>query len=236
MKRSKITILLAIVLGMTFHSCLDLEPQDQLGGKNMWTSVNDYKQFANTFYSWTRDFSSVVYDGTHSDKRSDLITYQSYNEFSRGINSIPSSDANYTDNYKHIRRTNLLLQNAEAYAKPEDIKQYIGEAYFFRAYSYFDLLQLYGDVIITKKPLDITDPEMKVKRNDRSEVVDLIIDDLIMPLKIYRLLKNLRPKRKDEFLKKVHRLSFQEWLFMKEHGRSRVMVIRIRNVPLICWT
>ena len=163
---------------MTFHSCLDLEPQDQLGGKNMWTSVNDYKQFANTFYSWTRDFSSVVYDGTHSDKRSDLITYQSYNEFSRGINSIPSSDANYTDNYKHIRRTNLLLQNAEAYAKPEDIKQYIGEAYFFRAYSYFDLLQLYGDVIITKKPLDITDPEMKVKRNDRSEVVDLIIDDL----------------------------------------------------------
>lgn len=75
----------------------------------------------------------VVYDGTHSDKRSDLITYQSYNEFSRGINSIPSSDANYTDNYKHIRRTNLLLQNAEAYAKPEDIKQYIGEAYFFRA-------------------------------------------------------------------------------------------------------
>ena len=51
MKRSKITILLAIVLGMTFHSCLDLEPQDQLGGKNMWTSVNDYKQFANTFYS-----------------------------------------------------------------------------------------------------------------------------------------------------------------------------------------
>ena len=52
MKRSKITILLAIVLGMTFHSCLDLEPQDQLGGKNMWTSVNDYKQFANTFYRW----------------------------------------------------------------------------------------------------------------------------------------------------------------------------------------
>lgn len=37
---------------------------------------------------------------------------------------------------------------------------------------------MYGDVIITKKPLDITDPEMKVKRNDRSEVVDLIIDDL----------------------------------------------------------
>ena len=111
MKRSKITILLAIVLGMTFHSCLDLEPQDQLGGKNMWTSVNDYKQFANTFYSWTRDFSSVVYDGTHSDKRSDLITYQSYNEFSRGINSIPSSDANYTDNYNNRLRCYFIIKS-----------------------------------------------------------------------------------------------------------------------------
>lgn len=47
MKRSKITFFLAIVLGITLHSCLDMEPQDQLGGKNMWTSVNDYKQFAN---------------------------------------------------------------------------------------------------------------------------------------------------------------------------------------------
>lgn len=49
MKRSKITFFLTIVLGITLHSCLDMEPQDQLGGKNMWTSVNDYKQFANTF-------------------------------------------------------------------------------------------------------------------------------------------------------------------------------------------
>ena len=235
MKRSKITFFLAIVLGITLHSCLDMEPQDQLGGKNMWTSVNDYKQFANTFYSWTRDFSSVVYDGTHSDKRSDLITYQSYNEFSRGINSIPSSDANYTDNYKHIRRTNLLIENAETYSKPEDIKQYLGEAYFFRAYSYFDLLQLYGDVIITKKPLDITDPEMKVKRNDRSEVVDLIIDDLGQLLTTCRLLKNLVLKKRDVFLKKVRRLSFPELLFMKEHGRNHVIIIRIRNVPRIYW-
>lgn len=42
MKRSKITFFLAIVLGITLHSCLDMEPQDQLGGKNMWTSVNDF--------------------------------------------------------------------------------------------------------------------------------------------------------------------------------------------------
>ena len=180
MKRSKITFFLAIVLGITLHSCLDMEPQDQLGGKNMWTSVNDYKQFANTFYSWTRDFSSVVYDGTHSDKRSDLITYQSYNEFSRGINSIPSSDANYTDNYKHIRRTNLLIENAETYSKPEDIKQYLGEAYFFRAYWHFYLLTRFGSIPVMDKFWDgnATVAGLQIPPRDRSAVAQFIIDDL----------------------------------------------------------
>lgn len=35
MKRSKITFFLAIVLGITLHSCLDMEPQDQLGVKHV---------------------------------------------------------------------------------------------------------------------------------------------------------------------------------------------------------
>ena len=98
--------------------------------------------------------------------------------YSNGTNSIPTGDNNYTDNYNRIRRTNILLQKADSYGNQSDIEQYIGEAKFFRAYCYFELLQLYGDVIITKKPLDVTDPEMKVARNDRSEVVDFMIQDL----------------------------------------------------------
>ena len=45
MKRSKITFFLTIVLGITLHSCLDMEPQDQLGGKNMWTSTESYLDY-----------------------------------------------------------------------------------------------------------------------------------------------------------------------------------------------
>ena len=62
-----------------------------------------------------------------------------------------------TSNYSHIRRTNLLLKNAESYATPSDIAQYVGEAKFFRAYSYFDLLQLYGNAILVKEPMEVTD-------------------------------------------------------------------------------
>lgn len=171
--------ILILALGCLTHSCLDLDPKDQIADGNYWSSVTDYKLFANQFYSWTRDFSNSVYDAPHSDKRSDLIVDKGgTNIYSNGTNSIPSSDNNYTDNYNRIRRTNILLQKAEEYSNTSDIAQYIGEAKFFRAYCYFELLQLYGNVIITIKPLDVTDPEMKAPRNDRGEVADLIIQDL----------------------------------------------------------
>lgn len=168
-----------MALGCLTYSCLDLDPKDQIADGNYWQEASDFKLFANQFYGWTRDFSNSVYDAPHSDKRSDLILDKSgTNVYSNGTNSIPTGDNNYTDNYNRIRRTNILLQKAESYGNQSDIEQYIGEAKFFRAYCYFELLQLYGDVIITKKPLDVTDPEMKVARNDRSEVVDFMIQDL----------------------------------------------------------
>ena len=171
--------ILVMALGCLTYSCLDLDPKDQIADGNYWQEASDFKLFANQFYGWTRDFSNSVYDAPHSDKRSDLILDKSgTNVYSNGTNSIPTGDNNYTDNYNRIRRTNILLQKADSYGNQSDIEQYIGEAKFFRAYCYFELLQLYGDVIITKKPLDVTDPEMKVARNDRSEVVDFMIQDL----------------------------------------------------------
>lgn len=176
-KNIKYILFMAAALGL--QSCLDLDPQDQLGGDTMWTKVSDYQQFANNFYSWTTDFGSIYSDGSaHSDSRSDLITYQTPNTTSKGTNTIPTSDGNYTSNYNHIRRCNLLLQNAESYAHKEDIKQYVGEAHFFRAYSYFDLVQLYGNVILVTTPIDVTDGSMQAERNDRGEVIDFIISDL----------------------------------------------------------
>lgn len=171
--------ILVMALGCLTYSCLDLDPKDQIADGNYWQEASDFKLFANQFYGWTRDFSNSVYDAPHSDKRSDLILDKAgTNVYSNGTNSIPTGDNNYTDNYSRIRRTNILLQKAESYGNQSDIVQYVGEAKFFRAYCYFELLQLYGDVIITKQPLDVTDPEMKVARNDRSEVVDFMIQDL----------------------------------------------------------
>ena len=184
MRLNKIkNLFVVLTLGLSTHSCLDLEPQEQLAETNYWNTPDDYMLFANQFYGWTRHFSGAMeYKSTkpvHSDYTSDLFTNKDErNLFSNGSNAVQPADANYTSNYSHIRRTNLLLKNAESYATPSDIAQYVGEAKFFRAYSYFDLLQLYGNAILVKEPMEVTDARMYVKQNDRSEVADFIIKDL----------------------------------------------------------
>lgn len=87
-------IVLMAVLGLSATSCLDLESQDQLADGNMWNTASDFEYFANNFYGWTRDFTSTVSDGPHSDWRSDLMTSNSLNEYSHGNNSVPTSDGN----------------------------------------------------------------------------------------------------------------------------------------------
>ena len=143
----------------------------------MWANATEYKQFANNFYGWTRDFGSND-NGPHSDSRSDLVTFATPNVYSKGTNTVPTGDGNYTNNYAHIRRCNLLLQNAANYSKPDEIAEYVGDAYFFRAYSYFELLQIFGDAIIVTDPIDVTSGQLQSARNDRKDVVRFIVNDL----------------------------------------------------------
>ena len=173
----KITYILGLFSMLTFQSCLDMEPKTQLADTNYWQTPDHFKLFATQFYGWTVDFKQLD-DSPHSDVRSDLRTGITLDVYSNGTNSIPSSDKTYTNNYNRIRQVNTLLQQAEGYAAPADIETSVGEAHFFRAYCYFDLLQVYGDVIITRTPLDIDSPEMQMVRRSRDEVVDFILEDL----------------------------------------------------------
>lgn len=173
----KITYILGLFSMLTFQSCLDMEPKTQLADTNYWQTPDHFKLFATQFYGWTVDFKQLD-DSPHSDVRSDLRTGITLDVYSNGTNSIPSSDKTYTNNYNRIRQVNTLLQQVEGYAVPADIETSVGEAHFFRAYCYFDLLQVYGDVIITRTPLDIDSPEMQMARNSRDEVVDFILEDL----------------------------------------------------------
>jgi len=174
-------IVLVLFSSLVMGACnkaLDLNPQDQLSDANYWKSPADFKEYANQFYGWLRDFSGVISDGPHSDYRSDLMTDKTPNIYSNGTNTIPATDGNYTGAYSRIRTINTLLEHAHSYNDSASIAVSIAEAKFFRAYTYFDLLQLYGNAIIVKSVLNTTSPELSASRNSRDSVTDFIIRDL----------------------------------------------------------
>lgn len=165
---------------------MDLEPKAQLADSHVWSKASNYSLFANQFYGWTRDIEGStsmncmngVSDGPHSDFRSDLLVGVNENLFNKGTNTIPTSDPNYNENYKRIYYINLLLKNAETFNDQASIAVPMGEAYFFRAYCYFELVQLFGDVIYVSEPVDLDNESLYGKRNDRLEVITACINDL----------------------------------------------------------
>ena len=172
------------MMTMAMTSCLDFSPEAQMNDDTVWNSASNFQLFANQFYTYTHDFQSgdpyqyAVSDGPHSDTRSDLMAEANVNVYSQGTNTVPEKDNNYTKLYQHIYYTNLLLKNAASFGDQKSIAVPVAEAKFFRAYCYFELVQLYGNVILLTEPVDIDSPKMNAVRDDRGLVIDQCIQDL----------------------------------------------------------
>ena len=179
MKKAIRNIIIALGTAVMAISCMDLEPKAQLADNHVWSKAANFSLFANQFYGWTRDFTnSGVSDGPHSDFRSDLLVGTGENVYNKGTNTIPTSDGNYSGAYTKIYYTNLLLKNADVFGDKAAIANPMGEAYFFRAYVYFDLVQLYGDVIHVTTPVDLDSEKLYGKRDNRLDVIKACIKDL----------------------------------------------------------
>lgn len=188
MDMKHIILKLASIAGaaLTAVSCLDFSPEKQLSDTQVWDKADNFTLFADEFYEWTSDFrasTSLTYmnrvaDGPHADTRSDLMCEASINNFSAGNNSIPSTDENYRQIYKRLYYVNLLLQKAADFEPQTDIEEPMGEAYFFRAYLYFELVQMFGDCIYTDVPVDVDNEILYGPRTNRISVIRNCIADL----------------------------------------------------------
>lgn len=181
MKNNKIFLTLALVAGL-LAGCMDFEPEANMGDNQVWDSPENFQLFANQFYGWLPDFQGGNYqnalsDGVHSDFRSDLICTATENTYSMGTFAKPATDPNYGTLYKRIYYTNLLIKHAEEYGF-DRLGAPLGEAYFFRAFLYFELVQIYGDVILVTEPLDLNSDKLTSNRDSRTVVVDHILADL----------------------------------------------------------
>jgi len=86
-------------------------------------------------------------------------------------------------NYFKIRTINMFIQNMNAGSLDQGVKRHFnGQAYFWRAYRYFELVKLYGGVPLVTTPLPAVGPEAKaaanLPRNTTTETFNQIVKDL----------------------------------------------------------
>jgi hypothetical protein len=149
---------------------LDLSPKDTLSDVSFWRTPADFQKAANALYGVLPGFSFFDVDAD--------IAFNNPNSISNSTLTTPDTDGAWNNPYAQIRNCNNLLEHAASSSIAADVKGYVAEAKFFRAYNYWSLYRLYGGVPIVTKVLDIGSPELYGTRNSAQETVDFILQDL----------------------------------------------------------
>lgn len=118
--------------------------------------------------------------GFSHDTRSDELVKTSSDNISNGSRTVPSTDSNWSDSYDRIFTANNIIYKGENANIDENIKnKYLAQARFFRAYNYFYLVTLYGDVPLILEPIESTsDPVLFSSRTPREQVIQQCYEDL----------------------------------------------------------
>jgi hypothetical protein len=188
----KIVIIISLGLALLVGACrtdyLDLEPQDKITEVSYFNTPDQFKAATTEMYKKLLSWSGQDQMGNifaFNDYGSDLCSNQTEGSeggqggYGRGNVTVPAIDNYWNNIYDYIHTANLILKKGEAYTgEQSEIKQYVAEAKFFRAWHYFFLLKRYGGVPIVTGTLTIESPELYAPRNSRYEVVSQILKDL----------------------------------------------------------
>jgi hypothetical protein len=177
MKNIKIIISLMalLVLSACEKNFLDRKPLDEVGALDYFKSPKDLETYLNQFYT-NASFPIVANHG--SDFNSDNAVATNFNSTLAGTRTLDNAGA---ISFGRVRSVNYFFDNykrIEEHAAFADYKQYVGEAFFFRAIIYFDLLQNWGDIQWFTSVPGTESPELLQQRDPRNVVADNIIKDL----------------------------------------------------------
>ncbi|MCG8311218.1 MAG: RagB/SusD family nutrient uptake outer membrane protein [Cytophagales bacterium] len=180
-------ICLAILFFISLSACedyLERYPLDEISTEDYWKTTSDLKLYVNQFYP-----SAFAVSGSdrynfifESDLPTDDMVYIEADRRLQGSRVVPATGG---WDYGTIRSLNIFLGNYhKSESNFEEYKQYVGEARFFRAFYYFDLVKEYGDVPWIGEELNTSSEELYEARTPRNQVVDSIIADLDIAIEL----------------------------------------------------
>ncbi|HTI11956.1 MAG TPA: RagB/SusD family nutrient uptake outer membrane protein [Puia sp.] len=171
---------------------LDKNPPDQLAAGTFWKTQADADLALTGIYSYLiqgYDYTSSTNTGQGWGSGTIYWETLSDNAFSGAFSptaagAIEATSGNIQSDawltpYRVIEACNKFLDNVvHIPLDANSMNRYIGEVKFIRAYYYFILAQVYGDVVLTLRPLGKDSSGYQLPRTSKAVVMDSIISDL----------------------------------------------------------
>lgn len=175
MKKKYLYIVVSAAL-LSFSSCsdfLDRYPLEELSDGSFWKTPKDAEMAVSDLYA---ALPGMDVDGDiNSDNAVHGIKWAAGN-VSKGV--YDPADTDWAGNYSVIRQANLIFEKIDLIPNypQEDKNKVLGQAHFFRAYEYFDLIRTFGDVPYIDKTLTLAD-QQNITRTPKDEVYTKMMAD-----------------------------------------------------------
>jgi len=170
--------IVAVILFASLSSCedfIDLQPRDRISMSEYWKKSSDLENYVLQFYPVFYPYTETV---SQQAGNSDNMIQGNPSPIMNGERAIRTG--NWAGEWQNIRNINIFFKY---YSQCEDsfesYKHFLGEAHFFRAWFYFDLLKMYGDLPWYSEVLDLdSDEQLNRPRDPRTLIADSILMDL----------------------------------------------------------
>lgn len=188
MKKRNIFLGLALMICCTACYDLDKYPEGVLSTTAPFSSTGEMKNYLDQFYQTGETYKDGLRaqgfsagggsDIAGADTHSDNMSASSVSTRLAGETSL--SSAVKLNEYTAIRNLNFMLCNLDNCVEKGSpaFDQYVGEAYYFRAWFYYKMFVNYGPLTWLSAPLDPSEELMQLPRNNRTAVADSILADL----------------------------------------------------------
>lgn len=194
MKRKLLYI--SIILSVFTLSCSDDFITSDLNGKqdldNYFVTQSECESFINGLYpgfaywhDWWQNHLRLTNEMATDDAWMGNLGQDASENYPFAFYTITASNAPdalinfYYFKYQNIGSANIAIQRIPNSPIPQaDKDKFIGQAHFFRAFSYWELVQNFGDVVLTLEPIGSDD--LNVGRTPKAQVYNAIVADLKM--------------------------------------------------------
>src|SRR6185312_12050776 len=158
---------------------LEKSPIDKLTPEQAFSTETNLKLYINGFYLMLPNANNIYQSELTSDLtvRKDVPPYLLSGFNAQSALAFHASAAPW--NWTNLRNINYFIENNTNASIPQETRDhYTGIARFFRAYFYYNMVKVYGDVPWYGKTLDPADPDLYKPRDPRSLVMDSVLADL----------------------------------------------------------